>query len=41
MSYCEEELRKQLAKNPNIKTDEDAKNVIKSLFSGLLKWKNI
>ena len=39
-------LIKQLAKNPNIKTAEDAQNAIKSLFGDLikqffkLKWKN-
>ena len=37
MSYAEKELIKQLAKNPNIKTVEDAQNAIKSLFGGLIQ----
>ena len=37
MSYAEKELIKQLAKNPNIKTAEDAQNAIKSLFGGLIQ----
>ena len=37
MSYAEKELLKQLAKNPNIKTAEDAQNAIKSLFGGLIQ----
>ncbi len=37
MSYSEKELIKQLTKNPNIKTAEDAQNTIKTLFSGLIQ----
>ena len=37
MSYSEKELIKQLAKNPNIKTAEDAQNAIKSLFGDLIQ----
>ena len=37
MSYAEKELIKKLAKNPNIKTAEDAQNAIKSLFGGLIQ----
>ncbi|MDK0709570.1 IS256 family transposase [Clostridium perfringens] len=37
MSYSEKELIKQLAKNPNIKTAEDAQNAIKTLFGGLIQ----
>ncbi len=37
MSYSEKELIKQLAKNPNIKTAEDAQNVIKTFFDGLIQ----
>ena len=36
MSYAEKELIKQLAKNPNIKTAEDAQNAIKDLSLGFM-----
>ena len=37
MYYVEKELIKQLAKNLNLKTAEDAQNAIKSLFCGLIQ----
>ncbi|XZK15311.1 transposase (plasmid) [Clostridium perfringens] len=37
MSYTEKELIKQLAQNPNKKTDEYSQNAIKSLFGGLIQ----
>lgn len=37
MSYSEKEFIKKLAKNPNIKTVEDAQNAIKSLFGRLIQ----
>ncbi len=37
MFSSEKELIKQMAKNPNIKTAEDAQNAIKTLFGGLIQ----